>query len=205
MTGKRTFMALEICAFLFIAASGMAMENLVNGGFEETQIMDQKSGYTEILTNAGWKFDTPLVFPVSWKTNSGVKTINGEYRLVTDPALAHGGNNSVFIRGHISTGKVSEVSPGEKYEITFYAKDPGMKPVSAHFYLYGLNDKNKMSFASSISFSGKTNAEWTKITGILEIPEKGANVEKISGATLAISSNNGAYIDDVQILQKKAE
>jgi len=192
--------------FLFFTCACMAGEELLtNGGFEETQVMAEKDGFQKILSNAGWKFDEPLVFPMGWKTNSGVKTEKGEFRMITDSSISHAGKNCVFIRGHLSTGKVTEVSGGDKIEVVFYAKDPDKQKAAIHLYLYGMNDKGKQTFAGSIAFNFETEPGWTKKTGTLTIPEKGNNNAKITGATLALSSRTGVYFDDIEATIKKAE
>jgi|LSQX01.3.fsa_nt_gb hypothetical protein len=201
---KKWIGVIVIGLILFVSAGALKAEVFSNGGFEETEAAPPS--LMKVLDTAGWKYDTPLVFPKQWRTNSGVKTANGEYRLITDSKQAHSGNNCIFIRGHFnSIGNQLKVSGGDTVEVSFYVKDKDKKDAFAFLYLYGTNEEGKKIYCRSISHKTQTDETWTKQTGTITIPTGKIKDVYVSSATLAVASPTGAYFDDVELTIKKAE
>ena len=65
---KKWIGVIVIGLILFVSAGALKAEVFSNGGFEETEAAPPS--LMKVLDTAGWKYDTPLVFPKQWRTNS---------------------------------------------------------------------------------------------------------------------------------------
>lgn len=201
MNKKRIFEGLPVMALLIFIV-GTAGAELINGGFEETRTVLEKDPIIKTMQTRNWKFDEPLLFPSGWKVNPNTK--DGEYRLIKDAGQSHGGNNSIYIKGHFTIDKTIPVTKGDEIELSFYVKDPEQKNVVIYFYCYGKNDEGRTMNIGALNFTAQATAEWSKKTWKLTVPEN-IKDNKLYQVIVALSSVTGAYFDDVEMTHKKAE
>ncbi len=192
---------LLVCVLIFITVFSVKAE-LVNPGFEKTYVVPEKEGYHKILQSAGWKYEEPLVLPEGWRPNIGIKVPNPEYRLITDSKQSYSGNNCVYVAGHLAQNSVFGVTAGDEIEISLYVKDPNKKPIDVYLYYYSIGEKAKTLFAGSGFFRVKTEAEWTKHTGTIKIPDESRGM-RVNSVKFSITSNTGAYFDDISLIHKR--
>ncbi len=187
---------------LLIAVSVNLFAQLENPGFEDVYQPDPKTGYEKNMEDNKWDFEKPLVFPMGWRLNISL-TKGGKYRLFTDKSAAFNGNNCVYVKGHLMHEKTIDVTAGDELEVSFYVKDPEKKKAGATLYLYGKDEKGKIkSFLGSLLFTVQAEAEWTKQSGMIKIPEESRG-ERINAIIVAVFSDTGAYFDNVELTHKR--
>jgi len=188
-----------------LLAAGTAATEPLKVGFEQTQVVDEKSGLQKNLRRCGWTFSEPLRLPAGWRPNPGA-TKNGEYRLITDPAHAHAGACYIYLRGHlmIRTGTtVTDVAAGDEVTLRFHAKDPAKRDVAAMFYTYQRDEQDKNHFIVTIPFfTAKTTDDWTECAGTITNPET-AGGKRVHAVIVVLSSATGSFFDDVILSHTK--
>lgn len=184
-----------ICVAMALAAAATATEPL-EVGFERTELVPEKTGLQTTMSRAGWTFDTTLRLPAGWRPNPGV-TRNGEYRLITDPAEAHGGKHCIYLRGHLMMSR-SAVAAGDEIELRFYAKDPAKGRVAAVLYTYRRDGQGKHRFITTLPFfTAQADNDWTECSGKTTVPEM-ISGKRVNAVIVVLVSTTGAHFDDVK-------
>ena len=189
-----------VVVLLFIV-SFCARAEMVNPGFENTYLVDEKTLYQKSMQNSGWKFDEPLILPEGWKTNPGAFK-NGEYRLITDKSKSHGGNNCVYLKGHFVHTRLIDVTAGDKLKISLYVRDPEKKNAGVYLYMYTLEGGKVSKFAGSVVKTVNTGEEWSVESAVFDIPEEKTG-DRVNAVAVALYSSTGVFFDDVDMVHTR--
>jgi len=200
MKGFVFFVVLGLVLSVFGKFAG-AEELDINGDFEEIATYVSKA-IIERAESLNFKLESPLILPAKWTLNLTATAKDGEFRFIQDKSQSKSGNNCIYLKGHIMTPTIFEVSAGDEVEVTFFAKNPEKSEI--FFYLYGYGKtEGKYASIGSLFFKTTTESEWSEKTGKLSIPEK-VNNKELNGIRIAFTNKDGAFIDNLKVNLKKA-
>jgi len=185
MEGRTIMKCMKFAATIILStALGMIslQAEVVNGGFEETDVRDANSPEIQALVKLGWKFQSPLLWPTGWNGSASVSNIT----FAVTQANPHSGKNGIELWGQNgSSGYLAEQVKGLKkgiYKLTYWGRGAG----TATLMFAGVH----------IVLNAKMTDTWAEYAGVYWNTTEPALAE----AALTLQAQNGqVFFDDVNV------
>jgi len=200
---KRQAISLEVffLSILFtIIISLPALSQTIHGDFEAKRGFPTGHILLTMAEKFNFKFDPPIV-PEGWTLGLSGASKDGKFSLESDRSQAYSGNNFIYLlKGNLTSTINLKLSANDEVNITFQAKNPEASSLTLILTFYNAGRSIGM-IQSIVPVESK---EWSQYTAKLTAPAE-VNKNTYDSARLGLRSNNGVYIDAMEMSIKKSD
>ncbi len=186
---------LSCAAFSFLVSELPAQSQKIQGDFEKKRGLPEKHVLNTMAEKFDFTIDPPQVLPDGWTLGLSGASRGGRLSLITDKNQAYSGDNFIYLlKGQLVVASIMNVFPYDEVDISFYGKNPAASSIDFILNLY--DGSSRVGLLESTH--GIESNEWTRCNVKMKVPAE-INKKKFSTARISLKSNEGVYIDKIEI------